>query len=97
MNKLDQFFTKKVVARRCWDNLLPVLKKLTGKTKQDLFFIEPSAGDGSFYDLLPQKKNQRIGIDIDPLRKIFIKQDFISWKPPKFQHLKETHHERTVV
>jgi hypothetical protein len=52
--------------------------KANGQQASDFKFIEPSAGNGAFYDLLP--KDRRIGIDIMPLRKEFIEHDFLAWK-----------------
>ena len=78
-DKLDQFFTKPDIAHWCWIRLLPVLHKLTGTKIKELFFIEPSAGDGVFYDLLPKGYNRKIGLDVAPLRKEFIQQDFLTW------------------
>lgn len=56
--KLDQFFTKNDVALMC-------CKELQSFYKLSLFdsIIEPSAGNGSFFNLLPV--NKRIGIEID--------------------------------
>jgi hypothetical protein len=42
-------------------------------------FIEPSAGDGSFYNVLPIY--QRVGVDIEPKCEGVEKQDFLLWKP----------------
>ncbi len=77
MRGLDQFFTKQYVAMLCWKSLCPVLLKLTGKKTGDLLFIEPSAGDGAFYDLLPENK---VGVDILPRRPEFISADFLEWE-----------------
>lgn len=77
--RLDQFFTHPDVAARCWRRLLPVLRKLTGKTKDELFFIEPSAGDGAFYDLFPGGKGHCLGMDLAPRRPEFIRGDFLQW------------------
>lgn len=44
-------------------------------------FIEPSAGQGAFYDLLPEER--RIGIDVDKFRAEYIQTDFLSWEPKK--------------
>ena len=84
MQQLDQFFTKPYVALLCWDSLCPILLNLTGKNIRDLYFIEPSAGDGVFFDLLPF--GQRIGIDIEPKRNEFIGVDFLSWNPSLFTY-----------
>jgi hypothetical protein len=44
-------------------------------------YIEPSAGSGNFLNLLP--KNNRIGLDIEPLSEEIINQDFLEWFPDK--------------
>lgn len=75
---LDQFFTKPEVANWCYDRYLTALIK-DGAQIDDLTFVEPSVGDGAFYDLLPT--DRRVGIDIDPKRKTFIDADFLSWEP----------------
>lgn len=76
---LDHYCTRPDVAKICWERFLKYLKK----EKVDLSkytFIEPSAGQGAFYNLLP--KNRRIGIDIvKESNPEFIQQDFLSWKP----------------
>lgn len=87
--QLDQFFTKPRVAEKCWHALQPVLAALTGKSAGDLYFIEPSAGDGNFYDLLPagsKGRAQRLGIDITPRRAAFIGADFLTMPLPKLRH-----------
>ena len=43
--------------------------------ENDLFFIEPSAGTGAFYNLLPPLR--RLGMDIEPKCEGIIKQDFL--------------------
>ena len=43
--------------------------------------MEPGAGTGAFYDKLP--KANRIGIDVEPYRKEYILEDFLTWTPPK--------------
>lgn len=86
LKAIDQFFTKPEIARLCWVSLLPVLRKLTGKTIGQLHFIEPSAGDGSFYDLLPEGRDRRMGIDIAPLRGEFVRRDFLTWDGKPFSY-----------
>jgi len=76
---LDQFFTKPATASRCWQSLVPILQQLAGKNADECFYVEPSAGDGAFYDLLPQER--RIGIDIAPRRADFVRCDFLEWQP----------------
>ena len=41
-------------------------------------FIDPSAGTGVFYNLMPE--NSRIGVDILPTRPEFIGEDYLTWK-----------------
>lgn len=56
--KLDQFFTRNEIAVKCFEELQSIYKLS--------FFdsiIEPSAGSGSFFNILPE--NKRIGIEID--------------------------------
>ena len=75
---LDQFFTRPEVAQICYDSLIKTVRDL-GDDPDDFGFIEPSAGLGAFYDLLP--KANRIGIDIDSFNPEFIRCDFLSWQP----------------
>jgi hypothetical protein len=76
---LDQFFTKPEIAATCWVSLLEHIKK-TGIEVKKCTFIEPSAGLGAFYNLLP--KNHRIGIDVEQFNTKFIRSDFLEWTPP---------------
>lgn len=83
INKLlpeDTFFTNKLVAKECFD----VLVKTLNKNNVDISsysFIEPSAGEGCFYDLLPE--NNRIALDINPKRDYIEKANFLTWFPTK--------------
>ena len=43
-------------------------------------FIEPAAGTGAFYNLLPSER--RIGIDLLPYQDAYQIGDFLSWIPP---------------
>jgi len=70
----DQFFTPKKMTSVCWNIFL----NQTGVNIDDYIFIEPSAGDGSFLDVLP---NNTIALDIEPRHKNILKQDFLEWKP----------------
>lgn len=75
---LDHFCTRPDVAKSCWEIFIKYLKK----EKVDISkytFIEPSAGLGAFYNLLP--KNRRIGIDVVKSNPNFIQHDFLSWLP----------------
>ena len=73
---LDQFFTAPEVAEYCHNNLLSLMK-LDGANNSDYKFVEPSAGRGAFFNLLP--KDRRIGIDIMPMMDEIVAQDFLSW------------------
>ena len=82
MPSLDQFYTKPEVAQECWKSLKPIAKKLTHTPLDSLFFIEPGAGDGAFYDLLPE--SQRAGLDLDPRAEGILKRDFLKCRPHTF-------------
>ena len=77
---LDQWYTKNHTAKYC----LEKFQKIANENNYDLekyTFIEPSAGNGSFGNLLP--KDRRILLDIDPKDKSITKCDFLSWAPSK--------------
>lgn len=79
----DQFYTKPAVAEYCFKKFCEVAKDL-GVDLQQYHFIEPSAGGGCFYALLPPRR--RIGIDIDPKARDItgdklIKHDYLTWRP----------------
>lgn len=75
----DQYFTKPEVAEDCWGAFLKVAQQNLKVNLLEYHFIEPSTGQGCFYDLLPPQK--RIGIDIDPAIEGIIKSDYLLWKP----------------
>lgn len=75
---LDQYNTLPSVAQYCWDSFKNYLKKDKAILK-NYKIIEPSAGTGSFYNLLP--KNNRIGIDVEKFNNEYIQQDFLTWTP----------------
>jgi hypothetical protein len=75
---LDQFFTKDHVAEYCIKSLINTLN-INNENVDDFIFIEPSAGSGAFYKLLPAEK--RVGMDIMPLHPELETQDFLSWEP----------------
>ena len=72
-NLLGQFYTKSEVARACWKHFRNTLSTLN-LNLSDLFFVEPAAGTGAFYKLLPSKK--RFGIDLVPKCNDVKSQDF---------------------
>lgn len=71
--ELDQFYTKEILAQQYYS----ILKKLLEKEKVifDLW-LEPSAGAGAFFNLLPENK---IGIDLDPKSEKIIQHDFLTY------------------
>ena len=62
-NSLGQFYTKSEIARACCKHFKDTLSSLN-RSLSDLFFVEPAAGTGAFYKLLPSGK--RLGIDLAP-------------------------------
>lgn len=75
---LDQYNTLPEIAEYCWNSFQRILKQeqvLLGNYK----IIEPSAGTGSFYNILPRKN--RIGIDVEKYKEEYIQQDFLTWHP----------------
>ena len=69
---LDQFFTRPAVAKHC---LQYVNAHCTG---DNWLWIEPSAGQGAFLDLMDFPK---IGIDICSGRNDVLRADFLEWQP----------------
>jgi len=76
----DKYYTNEKIAEYCYKKLLEIAKKYKIDLKEHIF-LEPSAGDGAFFNLLP--KDRRIGIDIEPKAEGIIKKDFFDWKPDK--------------
>ncbi len=76
---LDRFFTAHSVAADCWQSLQD---RMTDDYADydDYWFVDPSAGDGVFYDLLPP--GRRTGIEIVRGRAEFECAEFLSWQPP---------------
>ena len=74
MAHLDQFYTTSECAKKYYDILLSHINI----DKFDIV-LEPSAGTGSFYKLLP--KNKRIGLDIEPKCDGVVKQNYFDYEP----------------
>lgn len=72
-NNLDQFYTNVNYAKY----VLDVISKKININDYDTIF-EPSAGTGSFYNLLDKEK--RVGIDLEPKCDGVVKQDFLKYK-----------------
>lgn len=75
---LEQFFTCRHLAAKC----LSVVEKHF-ELASFTMTLEPSAGDGAFFSLLP--KFNRVGIDLEPLGDGILKADFFKWEPPLFE------------
>ena len=70
----DSYFTSSKTAKRCIDIANLVIPDNT------FTYIEPSAGEGSFYNLLPN--NCRIGIELyDRKNPEYIQADYLTWYP----------------
>lgn len=76
---LDQFFTKTDVAKKYYSEMIEFLKNKNIKMEECLF-VEPSAGNGEFFKLLPS--SNRIGLDLYPMIEGIIQVDFLDWQPP---------------
>lgn len=70
--QLDQFYTKPSVAKVIVDGVLKVIDFNNRK-----LFLEPSAGNGSFSNLIINKYNC-VCFDIDPKQEYIIKKDFFT-------------------
>ena len=80
---LDRFFTRPDVAKDCYASLLDAMANDHADANR-YKFVEPSAGEGAFFDLLPA--GRRIGIEIVPGRADFECCDFLDWKPTANGH-----------
>ena len=75
---MNQFFTPKETAIKCYNKVLEILSKYN-ENEKDYTYIEPSAGSGNFLNILPSSR--RIGIDIEPKNDEIIKYDYLKWLP----------------
>jgi len=76
----DQYYTRRDVARHC----LAAFRKAAKANRYDLrghTYLEPSAGEGCFTDLLPP--GRCLALDIDPRAHNIRKADFLTWTPQK--------------
>ncbi len=79
-NILDQYFTKEDIAISLFRKSFDVISQFEDNIEV-FYWIEPSAGNGVFFNLLP--KDKRIGIDIKPLNDEIIQSDYLSYKLPE--------------
>jgi hypothetical protein len=76
INIKDQFYTNISVAKSCIQSIILLLP-----FTKDYIWVEPSAGNGSFFHNIPISF-EKIGLDIEPKAKDIIKQDYLEWNPP---------------
>lgn len=78
--KYDKFYTKRDLSKRLINFSLFSVLIYEDFFFEDFLFLDPCAGEGSFYDYLPEPK---IGMDILPEegRNDILKQDFLKWYP----------------
>ncbi len=74
----DQFFTPLKTAQYCFENSKQIMNRY-GDDIKNYVLIEPSAGNGVFFNLFP--KERRIGMDIEPKNSFINQKDFLEWKP----------------
>lgn len=76
----DAYYTDRGVAADCVKTFLSLTDKHNIKLSEYIF-IEPSAGEGCFYDVLPAN-SKKIALDIKPSKIPHIKKaDFLTWFP----------------
>lgn len=73
--ELDKFYTKNYISKFCYEKFIEEIKNKINL--DDVTFIEPSAGSGSFLNQIEYKK---IGYDILPTADNIIKLDFLTSK-----------------
>ena len=74
---IDEFFTKPEVAAELFERTLEVVSVRPG-FREVTRWLEPSAGEGAFYNLLPEDK--RLGIDIAAKVSGVIQHDFLTFR-----------------
>lgn len=75
-----QFFTPTETAKRCIEVTKQVLEQ-NGFSFEEYTCLEPSAGNGSFSNLLPNS----LAMDIEPQTQGIRKEDFLAWEPVKVE------------
>lgn len=75
MGRLDQFYTDRSIAAQCSASMRGFLLKAA----VDAYYIEPSAGDGAFVELLPA--DRVAAVDLAPRHYVVEAGDFLSWEP----------------
>lgn len=80
-NMKDQFYTNKNVSKKCVEEIINMFPFTS-----DYLWIEPSAGDGSFLNNVPDKI-EKIGMDLEPHGENIQKQDYLLWNPPSDKNI----------
>lgn len=75
-NTLDKFYTHPEVAKECIASILEIVPESI-----DYTWIEPSAGNGSFFHNAPPTV-KKVGIDLEPGADDIILYDFLKWEAP---------------
>ena len=78
-NLLDQYFTKESIAAALYKKTCSIILQYENNLEH-FQWIEPSAGNGVFFNLLPQ--NKRIGIDMKPMNSEIIPSDYLQYTLP---------------
>ena len=82
----DQFFTKPDIAEECIKNIQKHIKM----SENDLI-IEPSAGSGSFSDVLVKEYKNIESYDIEPKKTYITKQNFLELNTENYQNFNKIH------
>jgi len=90
----DQYFTPHAIAEYCIQKTFEIIKS-NQDDPEDFWFIEPSAGDGSFFKLLPERR--RVGLDIEPRHAGITQQDYLEYSPPPTSTSMSTQQGKYVV
>ena len=77
--ELDCFYTHPEIAQECSESLYSTMRT-DCVTTDDYHFIDPGAGTGTFYNLMPE--GRRTGIDVLPSNLEFLDRDYLTWQPP---------------
>jgi len=72
---LDQFYTHPYVSEGCFKKLLTCINA------SETHFIEPSAGNGAFSDLLQLSGFEFEALDLEPKKSYIKQQDFFDYSP----------------
>ncbi len=78
-NLLDQYFTNKELAKSLYQKTYDFIIQYETNI-DDYIWLEPSVGEGCFFDLLPE--NKKLGVDISPLGNDIIKSDYLKFNLP---------------